>query len=194
MYGLNIHLHSFDIYSKEIHHNDKIRVSITTVPEEKKQAFIVDADKVNDVHQFFTVNITKQTEKLIVVFRRKSLIRGDPIIASTIIRNEDIPKTRTNCLNAPIKQIAIYEPVFGLKNNDNSVANRRILGQMKIQLSLEEAFPEEAFSSRYNYNISRIHKGEGYSCVGPFDFNNNNNNENSIQNNSLFIDNFVTVN
>ena len=42
LYGLTIHLLSFQLNDNLIHNNDKIRVSITTIPEEKKQNFIID--------------------------------------------------------------------------------------------------------------------------------------------------------
>ena len=44
-YGLDIHLESFYLNRNIIQANDKVRVSITTIPEENKEAFVVDADK-----------------------------------------------------------------------------------------------------------------------------------------------------
>lgn len=63
MYGLNIHLESFYLNHNLIQQNDKIRVSITTIPEEHKESFIVDANKINEIHHFFTVNVSKYTKE-----------------------------------------------------------------------------------------------------------------------------------
>ena len=79
-----------------------------------------------------------------------------------------------------------------MKNNSNNSSfkeNRQVLGQMQIQMSLTNSFPEEAFTTKCNHNISKIHKGEGYSKVNSL-----NNNENVYQDNSLFADSFVPMN
>lgn len=188
MYGLNIHLFSFKLYANNVHPNDKIRVSITSIPEESKQAFIIEAKKINDVHHFFTLNITDKTKKIIFVFRKKSIIQNDPIIASTIIHRDEFPISRSDSQNTELKQIIIYEPIGYRANNANFIENRQILGQMQIQMSLQDSFVEIS-PAKYNYNISKIHKGEGYSMVNGL-----NNNENADQDNSLFVDNFVPIN
>lgn len=188
MYGLNIHLFSFKLFANNVHPNDKIRVSITSIPEENKQAFIIEAKKINDIHHFFTLNITDKTKKIIFVFRKKSIIQNDPIIASTIIHRDEMPISCFDSKNTELKQISIYEPISGKNNNANFLENRQVLGQMQIQMSLQEAFVEIS-PAKYNYNISKIHKGEGYSMVNCL-----NNNENADQDNSLFADKFVPIN
>ena len=84
MYGLNIHLKSFKLNPKLASGNDKIRVSITTLPEKNKEAFVTEARQMNFVHHFFTINVTDQTQKIIFVFRKIEFF-DDPIIASTIV-------------------------------------------------------------------------------------------------------------
>lgn len=161
MYGLNIHLFSFNLYINDIRPNDKIRVSITSLPEEKKQAFIIDAKEVNDIHHFFNINITDKTQKIIFVFRKKSFLHSDPIIASTIVGADKLPKMRNSSANTEIKQINIFEPVARSNNNNyNLNESRKVIGQMQIQMSLENAFPEGAISTKnnYNYNISKIQR------------------------------------
>lgn len=188
MHGLNIHLLSFKLYSNSIHPNDKIRVSITTIPEENKQSFVIDMKKINEIHHFFNVNISEKTKKIIVVFRKKSIIQSDPIIASTIIHSNEFPKSCYDSNNTELKQISIYEPI---KNRAELRENRQALGQMQVQLSLQDAFPDGTFTTKCNYKISKIHKGEGYSKVNAC---NKNNNENDYQDNSLFVENFVPIN
>lgn len=186
MYGLNIHLISFNLCTDNFHANDDIRVSITTIPEEKKQAFIINAHEIHDVHHFFTINITDKTEKIVFVFRRKSLIHCDPIIASTVVTNDHFPLKKSESTNTELKQFNIFEPI---KNNDPN-QNRKVLGRMIIQFSLNEPFYEKSMDTKINYNITRIHKGEGYSKVFSFD----NANENEFRDNSLFSNNFDLIN
>ena len=96
MHCLNIHLHSFQLGKDIIQPNDKVRVSITTIPEKNKQAFIIEAKKIDNVHHVFSVNITDQTKKVFFVFRKKSYFQGDPIIASVMIDFKDLPNLLDN--------------------------------------------------------------------------------------------------
>lgn len=167
MYGLNIHLKSFKLNRKLASGNDKIRVSITTLPEKKKEAFVTEARQMNFVHHFFTINVTDQTQKIIFVFRKIEFF-DDPIIASTILHAEDLP-TR-NPTNVGMKTIKIFEPVQNEDNNKNKV--RRIFGEMEIQMSLTTAFPtfdESKNNNKQNKKVNKysndINNNNGYSKV-----------------------------
>ena len=129
MYGLNIDLQSFKLNPNLIKENNKVRVSITTFPEENKQAVIIDAKKMNYIHHFFKENITNETKKIMFVFRKKSFINNDPIIASSMIDSKNLPLP-CNKNNTEIKTIYLYEP---LRNGNK---NRRILGEMQVQFTL----------------------------------------------------------
>lgn len=192
MYGLNIHLDSFELNPNIIKANDKIRVSITSLPEESKEAFIIEAKNMNYVHHFFTVNITPETRKIIFVFRKKSFLQGDPIIASTSIHADQFPTPNNmnninninNMNNTEMKKVNIFEPIQNNNNiNINKLGtmkeNRRIYGEMRIQLSTSETFPTSSFKT--NFGIEKIHKGEGYSKVTMLS-----SHENQNQNNSIF--------
>ncbi|KAK8834768.1 hypothetical protein M9Y10_030511 [Tritrichomonas musculus] len=169
MYGLNIHLKSFKLNPKLASGNDKIRVSITTLPEKNKEAFVTEARQMNFVHHFFTVNITEETERIIFVFRKVGFF-DDPIIASTIIHCNELP-TR-NRKNEEMKTIQIYEPIQNDNNNNNNNNNhknnkdRRIFGEMEIQFSLTTAFPtfksKDKLNNNKNNNNKQMKTFQGY--------------------------------
>lgn len=184
MYGLNIHLISFRLNSQICNQRDKIRVNITTIPEENKDSFEISAKQIHNAHHFFSVNITDQTKKIIFVFRRKSFLQNDPIIASTIVHSNEFPKSKNK--TTEIKRINLFEPLVNMPGSLNSNENRKIFGQMQIQMTLEETFYDNAHKRSYNYNISKIHKGEGYSKINSLG--NNENDYLNQNNNSLFVD------
>lgn len=191
MYGLYIHVQSIHLNQDVIGSNDKIRVSITTVPEENKQAFVIEAKKMDNIHHFFTVNITDQTKKIIIVFRKKSFILNDPIIASTILHSDQFPNFQDKSKNTEIKLIDIYEPLQHSHQEKSIYSNnqRRNLGRMEIQLSLEEAFPVNNNQNSQQRNPIRNSKRKGNSKISA----DANQNENIYQNQNdmLFVDNGV---
>lgn len=166
MYGLNIHLKSFKLNPSLASGSDKIRVSITTLPEKNKEAFIIEAKQMNFVHHFFTVNVTDRTERIIFVFRKVGFF-DDPIIASTIIYAEDLPTKNPN--NVEMKTMKIFEPV----QNENKNKARRVCGEMQVQLSLTTAFP--TFDKKDNNK--QVKKNFGYSknnCYSKVNYENQN--------------------
>ena len=140
MYGLNLYLHSIQLSNDLVRPNDKIRVSITTIPEKIKQAFIIDAKKINDIHHVFSVNITDQTSRIIFVIRRKNFIQNDPIISSTIINANQFPKFNKESAKTEIKFINLYEYIRNQQNINKDDVDRRIIGLMKINFSVTEKF------------------------------------------------------
>lgn len=161
LFGLNLHLLSFRLHPSLYKESDDIRISITTMPEENKQAFIFSARKNKDFDMKFGVNVTipqekipegfisTSTEKIIVVFRRKSYFQGDPIIASTVISAKDFPKN----LSEPEVSMRynLYEMPKDHVNNDHNKKNnnnkrsskkneRDIIGQIDVKMSLTDPF------------------------------------------------------
>ncbi|KAK8852939.1 hypothetical protein M9Y10_017934 [Tritrichomonas musculus] len=124
MYGLNIHLKSFKLNPKIIGVNDKVRVSITTFPENNKEAFITEGKQMSFVHHFFTVNVTDQTDKIVIVFRRHGFF-DDPIVGSTTISCKDF--ATKDYENVEMKTMNIYEPL------QSQGKKRRAIGEMEIQ-------------------------------------------------------------
>lgn len=186
MYGLNIHLHSIYLNNDIINQNDKVRVSITTIPEENKDAFVIDAKNMNSVHHFFTININSYTEKIIFVFRKKSFIQNDPIIASTIIHANEFPKSKDDPSNSQIRQIYIYEPLSKIhcEKDHSKGSNRKIVGEMEIQLSAEDLYPTLSYNNKVQTGKRQNSKSYGK-------MSSNDNDENKLHNDNgiLFIDN-----
>lgn len=165
VYGLNIHLLAFNLKDNLIHNKEKIRVSITTLPEEKKQHFSINPKDIGHVHHYFTVNVTDKTQKIIFVFRRKNFIQADPIIASTVVKSDQYPKNKDDTSNTDVKTISIFEPLSkirkenkgkGFEKNINN--NRKVVGQMSIQFEVTDPFPEAEF---HNKGKSKVKKGHG---------------------------------
>ena len=156
---------SFELPHNLFKDSDDIRVSITSFPDENKQAFTISARKIKDFQMKFSVNVTipqleipegfvsTATEKIIIVFRKKSFFHGDPIIAASVIFAKDLPKNLSE--PAQIKLFNIYEPNH---NNENNKKNNRfqdsykkndckIIGKMQVQMSLTDPFHLKSFGN-----------------------------------------------
>lgn len=172
MYGLNIHLQSFYIKRNLVQPNDKIRVSITTVPDERKEAFVIEANKSNNIHHFFTVNVSNQTQRIIFVFRKVTFFGSNHIIASTVIPMSDLPQSENDENNTEMKTLKIYEPYQHMNNNVYAIKNRRVFGEMEIQFTPTEKFPLP--SMKDNYNNYKKKAENKYSTVDISAVNNSN--------------------
>lgn len=182
MNSLKIHLNTIKFNRNLIGPNDKIRVSVTTIPEDHKAAVVIDAKQMDDIHSSFAVDITDKTKKIIFVIRKKSFFQNDPIIASTIIHSSDLP-VPNDSRNTGIKSICLFEP---LQNKDSSsLANmhyskdhRRIFGHMDILFTVESSFTGQ--KSLFNLAPSLSKRTKRDSTL--------NNIENENLNDVMFID------
>lgn len=129
-------MHSFEIIKNIIGPKDKIRVSITTLPELQKQSQTIDFKKMNSISPIFNIKYNENTEKIIIVFRKKSFLGSQPIIASTFMKTEDLKIFENKTIER--KKIRIFEPV------NESKDKREIVGKMIIELSLEEIKPNNS--------------------------------------------------
>ena len=177
MLSLNIQMQSFELKEGVVQDNDTIRVSVTTLPGEQKQAYSFEAKKMQTTRPFFSVKINEKTEKILIVMRKKSFSQKDPIIASTVISNKQIPMKFNDIANTEMKTINLLEPVqhSGKKNT-----NRKVIGKFDIQFSLTQELP---FNN--NNTIKTINKkrnGKGYAKMDSFLDNEND------TNNYLFTD------
>ena len=202
-FGLRMHLISFDLPRSIAKESDTIRVSITTIPEENKQHFTVQGRHMRNANLNFLVNVKLPTveipddyvftgtEKIIVVFRKKSTFWGLPIIASTFINAKDFPKNLTDPIQ--VQTFNIYEPVQREnKNNYEDHAfignyqsphqahkiERRIIGRMQVELSLTDSIPLKDINEDDMYTVR---KTTSVSSKPHEDFNDEN---------LMFIDNF----
>lgn len=166
--GLNINFLSFSFPNVNIKDKDEIIISITTIPEQNNQYYIIQKKEIHYLNHVLAVNITDNTKKIIVVFRKKSFFSKDPIIASTIIHSDDFPKIphdinpqNLESSTTDIKIMNIYEP-FQQKNKPkhekhseliedqcqyqksvNDRNNRHIVGEMQVQMFLTVAVTDE---------------------------------------------------
>lgn len=160
--GLNIHLLSFKLSDKLIHDSDVVRVSITTFPEENKQHFEVKGKKIYCTNHVFALNITNQTDKIVLVFRKKSVLNENPIIASATLHlkkfvNLPIKEITTGMTSTDVKILDVYYPLQKQLQEEerkkgttnNSQMKRKVLGQMEVQLS---------FTTPYLQSIKEVEK------------------------------------
>lgn len=143
--GLNLHLSSFKIPSNIIGNNDNVRISITTLPDNSKQNFTIKGKKMDSVDHIFSFNITKETEKIVFVFRKKKMFSGNPMVASSTIKIRDFINS-TEDGNSEIKMVNLYYPLQMQmqeemkKNGCKKQFKRKIIGKMQIQLSFTSPF------------------------------------------------------
>lgn len=167
--GLNIHLLAFALPMNIVKDNEEVRVSITTIPDEKKQHFTIEGKKMGNSNHVFSVNVTEKTAKIIMVFRKVLYLSESPIIASTVIKLKefkDCPNEQiTNgMITTEVKNINIYYPLQKqIKEEGNKKIQRKVLGQMKIQMTFTTPFSNiksdkvnntKSSSTFYNNNYS----------------------------------------
>lgn len=106
---MNINLTSIELMNTQLASNDKIRISITTLPKKQKQAQTIEAKKLNIFQPNFKIEFKETTKKIIIVIRKKNYIEGDPIIATTTIYTEDIKNIFKEKNNSDYKKVNLYE-------------------------------------------------------------------------------------
>lgn len=171
--GLNIHLLSFTLPKNLIKDREEVRVSITTMPEGKKQHFYLKGKKMNCSNHVFSINITNQTKNIIIVFRKKNFFTDNPIIASKTLHMREyecLPKQpiETGMISTEVKTYNVYYPLQVQKqeekqNNLNDQANgksfkRKVLGQMQIQLTFTPPYSGENEKRKEEKSITMSHK------------------------------------
>lgn len=147
MLNLNIQLQSIKLSKDIVNENDTVRVSITTLPDGQKQAQTFEVKEMNASQPTFKIQMNDQTEKVIIVFRKKSFFGQAPIIASTTLKSKDIHIFK-ELINNEHKKISIFEPIqnFNNKNNNmktNENKSRRIVGTMEVDFTLIEEFKRQ---------------------------------------------------
>lgn len=138
MQSLNIKIQSLELDKNIFNDNDTLRISVTTLPGEQKQAFSFDAKKIQTVSPLFSVRIDEKTEKVLIVIRKKSFSDNDPIIASTVIKNDQFLKNINDQSNIELKTIDFYEPVQKVvsKKITKSKIKRKIVGIAELFFSI----------------------------------------------------------
>lgn len=149
--GLIVNLLSFSLPKSLIKKNEEIRVSITTTPEKRKQHFHIKGKNMNSPNHAFKLNINNETKRIVVIFRKRTILPYNPVIASTTIHLSeftDMPKESiaSSKIDSDIKILNIYYPLQKQINHQNNCqlqnqkTNRKVLGQMQVQLSFAPPF------------------------------------------------------
>ena len=169
-------MQSFELMKGVVQDNDTIRVSITTLPGEQKQAFSFEAKKMQTACPFFSVKINDKTENILIVMRKKSFSLKDPIIASTVIKSNQIPMKFNDITNTEMKTINLLEPVqhSGKKNT-----NRKVIGKFNILFSLAQELP--CTNNNTIKSANKKKNGKGYAKMDSF-FDDENENRNFLFN------------
>lgn len=162
--GMIIHLLAFALPKSIVKDNEKVRVSITSMPDGNKQHFTIEGKKMLNANHVFSLNVTKQTKRIVFVFRKKILFSDNPIIASATIHLKDfknIPhqQIKGGIIKTEIKTFNIFYPLPPQK--DEVKKARRVIGQMRIQLSSSSSLEDQSLqkSSKVNNKKNeKIHK------------------------------------
>ena len=168
-HGLNIHLIAFFLPKDIIKEKEQIRVSITTMPDETKQHFSIKGKLMDYTNHLFSLNITNQTEKIIIVFRKKTLLKENPIIASTTINLKDFKEMpneqiKEGIIETDVKSFNLYYPLQKqIREEHQQNVKRTIIGNMKIKLSFTTPFShvkqdKVCQKSKNNNNQNKSHK------------------------------------
>lgn len=165
--GINIHLLSFALPKNIIKDNEEIRVSVTSIPEENKQSFFIEGKNMSNANHVFSLNITDQTKKILIVFRKKTFFFDSPVIASTIVHLvefDDIPNQQmTNAMvTTEIRSFNIYYPLK-LQREEEKTENiqRKVLGVMNIQLTfLSPYIIQDHLNNNKMHQINKVNKGQ----------------------------------
>lgn len=167
MLNLNFQMQSFELAKGIVQDNDTIRVSITTLPGEQKQAFSFEAKNMKTTRPFFSVKINDKTEKILIVMRKKSFSQKDPIIASTVIKSGQFPVKFNDITNTEMKTINLLESLqHSNKKNTKSCGNRKIVGKFDIQFSLTQELPYQSKNTIMQFNKKK--NGKGYAKMDSF--------------------------
>ena len=170
--GMIIHLLSFNLPKNIIDKEEEVRVSITTLPDEKKEHFTIEGKKMYNANHVFTLNVTNQTKTVVMVFRKKTFLQENPIIASaklSLNNFKNVPKEQiTNgVITSDIQTLNIYYPLQKQMNEEHSKnIKRKVLGEMQVQLSFTVPYIEiEKSKKKKLSNENKISKNNNHNDI-----------------------------
>lgn len=88
IFSLIIFMQTHELSPSIIEENEIICISVTTLPGEQKYAFTVEAKKMKTYHTFFSVKINDQTEKLLIIIRKKSISQQNNTFLFLMIKSQ----------------------------------------------------------------------------------------------------------
>lgn len=164
--GLNIHLLSFELPKKVIKNLDEVRVSITTMPDGVKQHYTLKGKKMENTNHVFSLNISNETRRIVMVFRKRVLFNDGPIIASKTIHLQEfkeLPKSpiTSGSINSEVKTLNLCYPIqkqMVEEQTDKRNINRKVLGQMEIQLTFTTPYVKYKKDKRSRKDNNKLEK------------------------------------
>lgn len=145
--GLEIHIFSLSFLKNTINDLDFIRMSITSKPDRRKKYFYFNGKQFLNSDLICSFNITNETKEIDIVFRKKNFIEGHPIIGSTVINSNNLPKIPQNInqlsigkKSTDIQIIKISEEIQMQFNKINH--SKKAIGEMKVQISVVPPYPD----------------------------------------------------
>lgn len=119
---------------------DDIRISYTTLPGHQKDNCLISSNKLNIVNYEFTINFDQSVEEVLLNFRKKSYVNGDPIIGKSLFVRGIVPSDHT--LETEFK---IYEAVAqGLQDKFVPV------GEVGVRIFVDNMMKPKKISSYYS--------------------------------------------
>lgn len=167
LFELTIEFYTMYLSPDIVKNHDKISISITTLPEWQKQKFHVRVKELKDLNRSLSVNITKQTTKVILIIRKKAAFGSEVIIGSTVINSKNFPEFPADStlitmpLTGPSQILKIYEPILSKSNKKAKVngsyemiddADRITVGQAQIELSVWKPSTDSLYSSSKDHD------------------------------------------
>lgn len=137
--GLTINLLSFTIPPKIICETDQLRVKIKTLPDGNKQKYDIKGKKMSNCNLIYTFNITNQTERLLFIFRKKTILSVSPVIGTA---NLDVSEIMESSNSSSTKMLDIYYPIERQlqeqqpHGTDRSSIKEKAIGQAKVSILL----------------------------------------------------------
>ena len=171
-YELSIQMPTIQLSQSIVNKHDTVRVSITTLPERQKKAIHIKAKELQKFNHTFKVNITEETDTIIVVFRKKDFFGKENIIASTLIRSHQFNQIGNQQMPvvSEIDNIEIYEPAHQPNEKKHTRKNeeflyeyignqttRKVLGHLHAKFTLTQQTSSIDYnnkSNNYNYQYN----------------------------------------
>ncbi|KAK8836070.1 hypothetical protein M9Y10_040026 [Tritrichomonas musculus] len=141
--GLTIKLLSFTVPQSVLRGTDLLRVKARTLPEENKQKYDLKGKQMGQCNLSFTFNITNQTEKVLFILRKKTILSGNKTVGTAEIPISELTKP-TASESSNIITLDIYYPLERQlheqlpRGADRANIKEKVIGQMKIAVSLSE--------------------------------------------------------
>lgn len=170
--GANIYIKTFFLPDYIMNENDTICITIISLPDQRKQKYMMLEKSLFEPNFFLNLNISKHTKKLIIDFKKQNFMSDDHSIAFSIINQDDFPEiSENNLINLNLFSTIYQQEKENKELQDNEIDSteiyenllyRKVIGNMKIQLSFSEPFDEVEQSEKNNKINNNFDFGKGF--------------------------------